>query len=96
MRGALDDAAPLYRDAPEARAARVSGTDVVRSFMREVLPNAPDAVRDLAGDLITSTLKQGGKAFSETPRTEAEIVAYSDAMADMFAAYLRSLDGDPV
>ena len=91
MRGALDDAAPLYRDAPEARAARVSGTDIVQTFMREVLPDASDAVRDLAGDLITLTLKHGGKAFSEAPRTDDEITAYADAMADMFVAYLESL-----
>ena len=91
MRGALDDAAPLYRDAPEARAARVSGTEVVRTFMREALPYASDTVRDLAGDLITTTLKHGAKAFSETPRAEAEIAAHADAMADMFVAYLDSL-----
>jgi AcrR family transcriptional regulator len=91
MRTALNDAAPLYRDAPEAQAARVSGTDVVRDFMREALPDTPEATRVVAGDLITTTLKDVGKAFSETPRTEAEVTAYSDAMADMFAAYLRSL-----
>jgi AcrR family transcriptional regulator len=91
MRGALDDAAPLYRDAPEARAARVSGTEVIRTFMREVLPDTSDAVRDLASDLITTTLKQGAKAFSETPRAEAEIAVHADAMADMFVAYLERL-----
>ena len=91
MRTALNDAAPLYRDAPEARAARVSGTDIVRDFMRQALPDASEATRVMAGDLITATLKDVGKAFSETPRTEAEIMAYADAMADMFAAYLKSL-----
>lgn len=91
MRVALNDAAPLYRDAPEAQAVRVKGTQVVQVFMRETLPDAPEDVRVLAGDLITTTLGQVGKAFSETPRTDDEIVAYSDAMADMFCAYLRSL-----
>ncbi len=33
-----------------------------------------------------------GKHFSETPRTEAEIATYADAMADMFCAYLLGLD----
>jgi AcrR family transcriptional regulator len=91
MRTALNDAAPLYRDAPEAKAARVSGTDIVRDFMRAALPDTPEATRVLAGDLITTTLKDVGKGFSETPRTEAEITAYADAMADMFVAYLSSL-----
>jgi AcrR family transcriptional regulator len=91
MRTALNDAAPLYRDAPEAQEARVSGTDTVRDFMREVLPDVSEATRVLAGDLITLTLKEVGKAFSESPRTDAEITAQADAMADMFAAYLASL-----
>jgi len=91
MRVALSDAAPLYRDAPEAREIRAASADIVRDFMREALPTATDVVRDLAGDLIKSTLSQVGKAFSETPRTAAEIAAHADAMADMFCAYLRSL-----
>jgi AcrR family transcriptional regulator len=91
MRVALNDAAPLYRDAPEAQAVRVAGSDIVRDFMREALPQGSEEVRALAGDLVTTTLSQVGKAFSEAPRTEDEITAYADAMADMFAAYLRSL-----
>ena len=91
IRGALADAAPLYRDAPEAQAARVSGTDTVRAFIREALPEAPDATRDLAGELITTTLSTVGKRFSESPRTAAEIEAYAEAVADMLCAYLASL-----
>ncbi len=92
VRVALDDAAPLYRDAPEAQAARMSGTRTVEVFMREALPEVPEASRALAGDLITTTLSQVGKHFSETPRTQAEIEAYADAMADMFCSYLRGLE----
>jgi len=92
VRGALDDAAPLYRDAPEAQEARLSGTRTLQVFMTELMPEVPAATRDLAGDLMTSTLKQVGKAFSETPRTPAEIAAYADAMADMFDAYLAALE----
>ncbi len=91
VRVALDDAAPLYRDAPEAREVRLSGTRTVQAFMREALPRASDATRALAGDLITTTMSQVGKHFSETPRSPAEIEAYAEAMADMFCAYLKSL-----
>ena len=91
MRVALNDAAPLYRDAPEAREARASGDRTVQAFLREVLPAASDAVRAAAGDLIKQTLSAVGKHFSETPRTSAEIEAYADAMADMFCAYLKAL-----
>jgi AcrR family transcriptional regulator len=92
MRVALNDAAPLYRDAPEAREARVSGHPTVQIFMREALPEASESTRALAGDLITTTLSQVGKHFSESSRTPAEIEAYAEAMADMFCAYLRGLD----
>jgi AcrR family transcriptional regulator len=91
VRVALDDAAPLYRDAPEAREARAEGDRIFEAFMREVLPSASDATRELVGELITATLSTVGKQFSETPRTTSEIEAYADTMADMFCAYVRSL-----
>ena len=93
MRVALNDAAPLYRDAPEAREARTSGDQTVRVFMREALPEASESTRDLAADLITTTLSNVGKHFSESSRSPAEIEAYADAIADMFCAYLESLAG---
>jgi AcrR family transcriptional regulator len=94
MRVALNDAAPLYRDAPEARQARASGDRIVRVFMQEALPEASEATRALAGDLITTTLSEVGKQFSERSRNPAEIAAYAEAMADMFCAYLSRLDND--
>jgi AcrR family transcriptional regulator len=92
MRVALGDAAPLYRDAPEVREARASGSHTVRVFLQEALPNATRATRALAGGLIKTTLGVVGKEFSEEPRTPAQIKVYADAMADMFCAYLRSLE----
>ena len=91
VRVALNDAAPLYRDAPEAHEARASGERTVQIFLREALPEASETVRALAGDLITTTLSAVGKDFSGSPRTSAEIEAYADALADMFCAYLESL-----
>lgn len=94
MRVALNDAAPLYRDAPEARATKEEGGRIVLAFLEEALPNAADATRVLAGDLITHTLSAVGKQFSESPRTDAEIETYADALADMLCAYLDSLAAD--
>jgi AcrR family transcriptional regulator len=91
MRVALNDAAPLYRDAPEARDARASGDRAMQVFMREALPKASESTRALAADLITTTLSKVGKHFSESPRSSAEIETYAGAMADMFCAYLQSL-----
>jgi len=91
MRVALDDAAPLYRDAPEAQAAKASGQGIFEAFVQEALPKAPKETRALARDLITTTLTTVAKNFSESPRTSAEIRAYADAMADMFCAYIAEL-----
>jgi len=99
MRVALDDAAPLYRDAPEAREARASGDSAMRAFMQEALPEASESIRALAADLIATTMSKVGKHFSESHRSHAEIEAYAGAMADMFCAYLESFvsasDGSP-
>ncbi|MBB1626459.1 TetR family transcriptional regulator [Achromobacter sp. UMC71] len=91
MRVALNDTAPLYRDAPEARATKEEGARIVLVFLREALPQASDAARTLAGDLITTTLSAVGKQFSETPHTAEDIDAYAGALADMLCAYLDSL-----
>lgn len=92
MRIALADAAPLYRDAPEARAAREAGDRAFEEFMQQVLPGVPAPARTLAGDLITTTLSAVGSDFSATPRSDAEIALYADAMADMFCAYVAAVE----
>ncbi|MFZ6742040.1 TetR family transcriptional regulator [Undibacterium sp. JH2W] len=88
---ALSDAAPLYRDAPEAQEVRASADQTIDLFMEEVLPRASAATRTLAGDLITTTLSSVGSSFSGTRHTQAEIKTYADAMADMFCAYLKGI-----
>lgn len=91
VRRALADAAPLYRDAPEAIAAKAGSEQIFQSFLIETLPRATEAQRFLAGDLIKRTLSEVGASFSETPREPAEIEAYAEAMADMLCGYLERL-----
>jgi AcrR family transcriptional regulator len=91
VRLALGDAAPLYRDAPEATAAREGGSTVIRAFMNEALPSTEPAMRLLAADLVETTLTKVGSSFSATERSPAEITLYADAMADMFCAYVARL-----
>jgi len=91
IRIALSDAAPLYRDAPEAIEAKAHNAQIFRAFLREALPQLDDAERALAGDLIKTTLSGVGSSFSEAPRTEAEIAAWSEALADMLCAYVERL-----
>ena len=85
MRQALSDAAPFYRDAPEASAR------AVQLFVAEALPRAPEATRGLAGDVIMTTLNAVGKHISETPRTSAAIETYANAVAVMLCVYLERL-----
>ncbi|MFA5963507.1 MAG: TetR family transcriptional regulator [Sphingomonas sp.] len=91
VRGALNDAAPLYRDAAEAIAVRAASAGIVATFMREALPDTPEPARMLAADLIKSTIREVGASFSATPRTPEEIDTYADALADMLDAYLHRL-----
>ncbi|XCY72587.1 TetR family transcriptional regulator [Pseudomonas sp. CBR-F] len=92
MRVALSDAAPLYRDAPEAHEVRAEGQQIFQAFMLELLPQVPEATRALACDLIATTFSSVAKEFSGSPRTEAQITTYADAMADMFSAYVTVLN----
>jgi len=94
IRGALDDAAPLYRDAPEAREAKASGNIAIQVFMREALPDAAEETRLLAADLVTATLSAVGKEFSTRPQASADADVFAGAMADMLCAYVATL-GQP-
>jgi AcrR family transcriptional regulator len=91
VRRALADAAPLYRDAPEAIAAKAGSEQIFQFFLIETLPRATEAQRSLSGDLIKRTLSEVGASFSELPRTRAEVAAYAEAMADMLCGYLERL-----
>jgi hypothetical protein len=92
MRVALSDAAPLYRDAPEAHEVRAAGQQIFQDFMDEALPEASGETRALACDLVSTTLSSVGKSFSGSPRSHDEIAVYSDGMADMFCAYITALN----
>jgi AcrR family transcriptional regulator len=91
MRIALDDAAPLYRDAPEAQEPRVRVLRVIEEFLAEAVPGLPDARYAIAGELLGETLGAIGKSISERTIDPDEIAARSDALADMLCAYVFSL-----
>ena len=91
VRVALDDAAPLYRDEPEAKEAYEASDATIDHFMEELLPHVTEDARDIASYLVFTTMCAVGKEFSECPRTVVEVEAYAEAMAEMFCAYLRGL-----
>lgn len=92
VRGALEAVAPRYADAPEARAARDGADETMQRFVRECLPAATDDARSIASAMLLDTLSALGSRYSAEPRTPDAITAYADGLADMFCAYLSSLD----
>lgn len=87
LRDALDDAAPLFRDAPEARRFRREAMRLWLDFWREALPDVPRSERTRATDLVAMTLEALGKRVSETGR-RIEVAAVADRTTDMIIAYL--------
>ena len=92
LRVALDDAAPLYRDAPETEAHRKAGRRQVMLFMREALPTATPRERSAAADIMMMSMGAVGAQVSEECRPAAEVERLASAMGDMFAAYLDRLN----
>ncbi|MFT8614045.1 MAG: TetR family transcriptional regulator [Gluconobacter oxydans] len=85
MRTALYAAAPFFC---QTAIAQKKDSDIGR-FLNDAFPGIPAAGRALAAELIEVTLKRVGESFSETARSAQDIIEYSDAMADMFEAYLK-------
>jgi hypothetical protein len=93
FRGALEEAAPLYREAPEARAHADDGRQLMESFMRDALPGAAARERAFAADLVRIVMSSTGKMISSQNRSRSEVDALAVAIGDMLCAYLES--GEP-
>lgn len=88
FRIALEDAAPLYRDAPESRSHAEQGRQLMENFMRDALPHASVQERVFAADMIGTVMSAVGKTISSQDRARAEIDRFAAAMGEMFCAYL--------
>jgi AcrR family transcriptional regulator len=75
LRRALGDAAPLYRDAPQAREHRARGERVLSRLIASVSPGLSPRRRAFAVDLYMATMSAMGKHVSETVRTRATSTA---------------------
>jgi AcrR family transcriptional regulator len=93
FRSALEEAAPLYREAPESRAHTEEGRELMESFMKELLPSTPTRDRAFAADLVGTLMSSVGKAISSQNRSRAEVDKFADAVGDMLCAYLVSRGG---
>jgi AcrR family transcriptional regulator len=88
FRSALEEAAPLYREAPEARSHAEEGRRLMERFMRDALPNASARERAFAADLVGIVMSSAGKTISVQNRSRSEVDALADAVGGMFCAYL--------
>ena len=89
FRSALEEAAPLYREAPESRAHAEDGRQLMERFMRDALPHSSARERAFAADLVGVVMSSVGKTISVQNRSRSEVDALADAVADMFCAYLE-------
>jgi AcrR family transcriptional regulator len=90
FRSALEEAAPLYREAPEARSHADEGRDLIERFMKDALPDATARERAFAADLIGIVMSSMGKAVSSESRSRSEVDELATAIGEMFCAYLST------
>ncbi len=90
FRSALEEAAPLYREAPESRAHAEEGRRLMESFMKDALPHASQRERSFAADLMGLVMSATGKAISSQNRSRSEVDDLAVAVAEMFCAYLKA------
>jgi AcrR family transcriptional regulator len=95
LRLALGDAAPAYRDAPEARRQRSRGRRRALKLFAELLPRLSQARRRLVGDLVMTTITTMGSKVSAEARSQAEVEEWGRALADMLCAYIQQLAASP-
>jgi AcrR family transcriptional regulator len=90
FRSALEEAAPLYREAPESRAHAEEGRQLMESFMKDALPGASVRERAFAADLAGLVMSSVGKAISSQNRSRTEVDDLAAAIGEMFCAYLHA------
>jgi len=91
FRSALEEAAPLYREAPEARVHAEEGRRLMETFMKAALPGVSARERAFAADLVGTVMSAVGKAISSQNRSRAEVDAHACALGKMFCAYLNGI-----
>jgi AcrR family transcriptional regulator len=90
FRSALEEAAPLYREAPEARSHVEEGRALMENFMKAALPSASMREREFAADLVGLVMSSAGKAISSQSRSRFEVDQLASAIGEMFCAYLKT------
>lgn len=89
LRQALDSAAPLFFDAPEALQQRQRRLPMLLALLDEIVPGIPLKRRAFAGELFMAQMIALGEHVSEPEG--ANVDTWAAASADMFLAYLHTL-----
>ena len=89
FRTALEEAAPLYREAPESRAHAEDGRRLMADFMKEALPRMSARERAFAADAAGTVMSAAGKAISSQNRSAKEVEALAVAVGEMLSGYLE-------
>ena len=89
FRSALEQAAPLYREAPEARAHAEEGRRLMADFMAQALPGMSARERAFAADVVGLVMSAAGKAISSQNRANSEVNMFAAAVGAMFCTYLE-------
>lgn len=95
FRTALEDAAPLYRDSPEAQEQRDAAMSIAVAFMNEALPNLGAEHRSLAAEVLITTMSKVGETVSINAKSRADVHRWSAEVAGMLCAYIGQLAAQP-
>ncbi len=90
FRSALEETAPLYREAPQARAHSEEGRRLMERFMSDALPRATPRNRAFAADMIGTVMSAAGKAISSQNRSRSQVDELAAAVGEMFCLYLKA------
>ncbi len=90
FRSALEEAAPLYREAPESRAHAEECRQLMERFMKDAMPRASARDRAFAADLVGTVMSSVGKAVSSQNRSRSEVDELAVAIGEMFCGYLNT------
>ncbi len=89
FRTALEEAAPLYREAPESRAHAEEGRRLLADFMKDALPRMSTRERAFAADCVGTVMSATGKTISSQSRSANEVEALALAVGEMLSGYLE-------
>jgi AcrR family transcriptional regulator len=92
LRGALDDAGALIRDALEARKHRAVVAHRVLAFMAEALPSVPAKERAFATEFVTTSLSAVAEAITKHPLPRAELDTWARATTELHCMCLERLE----